>query len=452
MNGAKMVGRGLRPRRMRDSGVEWLGQVPEGWGVLPARNLFVEVKDKNVDGKESRQFSFRYGQIVDKDKSGRTDVTTDETITAYRIVSPDTIMINGLNLNYDFISQRVAIVKERGIITSAYLAVFPKKELVDPSYAVYLFKGYDSMQVFHGHGSGIRKTLNFSDFKEIETVCPPLPELRAIAAYLDEKCAKIDGMVAEAKETIEEYKKWKASVIFEAVTGKEEVEVEGRGRERKMRDSGVEWIGSVPEGWKLSKVLRVLAMPITDGPHTTPDLFDEGVPFVSAEAVSCGNGAIDFAHIRGYISEEFYQECCTKYVPRRDDIFMIKSGATTGRVSIVDTDRKFTIWSPLAVFRADSSKMVPRYLFYYLQSPCYQTEVELGWSFGTQQNIGMRALESLPVLIPSIPEQRAIADYLDRKCAAIDRVVAEKEALIADLEAYKKSLIFEVVTGKREVA
>jgi type I restriction enzyme S subunit len=141
-----------------------------------------------------------------------------------------------------------------------------------------------------------------------------------------------------------------------------------------------------------------------------------------------------------------------KYIPKRDDIYMIKSGATTGRVAIVDTDRVFTIWSPLAVFRCNQQRAKPRYLFYYLQSFAYQGQVELAWSFGTQQNIGMRALEELKVALPPLPEQQVIADYLDEKCAAIDAMVAEKEVLIADLEAYKKSLIYETVTGKREVA
>ena len=208
---------------MRESGVEWIGEIPAEWDLVPARNLFSEVKDKNIAGKVTRQFSFRYGKIVDKDKSGRSDVTTDETITAYRIVTPDTIMINGLNLNYDFISQRVAIVEERGIITSAYLALCPNKKLIEPAFAVYLFKGYDSKQVFHGHGSGIRKTLNYSDFKEIKTVCPDLSTQRKIAAFLDKKCAAIDRVISAKESLIADLEAYKKSLIFECVTGKMEV-------------------------------------------------------------------------------------------------------------------------------------------------------------------------------------------------------------------------------------
>ena len=110
------------------------------------------------------------------------------------------------------------------------------------------------------------------------------------------------------------------------------------------------------------KTLFTLSMPITDGPHETPLLYEDGIPFVSAEAVSMGNGGINFNHIRGYISKTFYDECCKKYTPQRYDIYMIKSGATTGKVAIVETDVKFTIWSPLAVFRCNQQIMNPYYL------------------------------------------------------------------------------------------
>ena len=136
---------------------------------------------------------------------------------------------------------------------------------------------------------------------------------------------------------------------------------------RKMKDSGVEWIGEIPTNWQVGKTLYALSVPITDGPHETPELFDSGIPFVSAEAVSCGNGHIDFKHIRGYISQEFYDECCKKYIPQRNDIYMIKSGATTGKVAKVETDKIFTIWSPLAVFRCHPKRYHHEYLYYFIQ-------------------------------------------------------------------------------------
>ena len=215
---------------------------------------------------------------------------------------------------------------------------------------------------------------------------------------------------------------------------------------RKMKDSGIEWIGEIPEGWSVSKVLHCLSMPITDGPHTTPILYDTGIPFVSAEAVSCGNGRIDFSHIRGYISEQFYKECCQKYVPEIDDIYMIKSGATTGRVAIVDTTRVFTIWSPLAVFRCNKDCMLPKFLYYYLQSPAFQKEVEFGWTFGTQQNVGMRSLEQMKVCVPQLNKQDTIANYLEYQCSQIDLLLQKALTSIEEYKKLKQAVITQAVT------
>lgn len=215
---------------------------------------------------------------------------------------------------------------------------------------------------------------------------------------------------------------------------------------RQMKDSGIEWIGEIPADWDVKKTLSCLSMPITDGPHTTPELLSEGVPFVSAEAVSSGSGKIDFAHIRGYISEAFYNECCKKYIPQKNDIYMIKSGATTGKVAVVDTDIRFTIWSPLAVFRANPDKIQYKYLYYALQSHPYQKQIEDKWSFGTQQNIGMRVLEQIKLTVPPLSEQKKIADYLDEKCGAIDEIIVKTEQSVEEYKKLKQSVITETVT------
>ena len=215
---------------------------------------------------------------------------------------------------------------------------------------------------------------------------------------------------------------------------------------REMKDSGVEWIGEIPVDWNVGKTLYALSMPITDGPHETPELFDEGIPFISAEAVSCGNGHIDFEHIRGFISQEFYEECCKKYIPQINYIYMIKSGATTGKVAKVETQKLFTIWSPLAVFRVEPQRCYYEYLYYFIQSDAYQKQIENKWTYGTQQNIGMRTLEKLMICFPSITQQKLIADYLDSKCSKIDEIIEKQRAIIEKLKEYKFSIITEAVT------
>ena len=427
--------------KMKTSGNPWIGDVPEGWEVRRLRYL-AEITTGNKDTQDA-QPDGNYPFYV------RSPVI--ERSNEYTFEGPGIMMAGdgaGAGRIFHYADGKYAVHQR-------VYRIYDFKD-VTAYFLLYFLGAMFPLEMDKGSAQSTVPSVRLPMLRDLQVSLPPLPVQRAISAFLDEKCGAIDAAIAEAKKGIEEYKAWKKSLIFEVVTGKRRVgvfnaESQSRRGAEKMKSSGIPWIGDVPVGWEVCKTLHSLCMPITDGPHTTPELFDDGIPFVSAEAVSCGNGSIDFNHVRGFISEAFYNECCRKYIPQRDDIYMIKSGATTGRVAIVDTDRIFTIWSPLAVFRCNLKRAKPRYVFYYLQSSAYQGQVELAWSFGTQQNIGMRALEELKMVLPPLTEQRAIADYLDEKFAAIDAMIAEKEALIADLEAYKKSLIYETVTGKREV-
>lgn len=210
------------------------------------------------------------------------------------------------------------------------------------------------------------------------------------------------------------------------------------------KDSGIEWIGKIPESWDVTSIKNLLEIPITDGPHTTPKLYDTGIPFISAEAIR--DKKIDFNRKRGYISEKDYELFSKKYVPKRNDVYMVKSGATTGNIGVVETDEKFTIWSPLAVFRANNEKAFHRYLIYFLQSDIFKYQVELNWSYGTQQNIGMGVLSNLKITYPNTKVQNQISAYLDYHTTQIDQLIAKKESLILKLQEQKKVIINDAVT------
>ncbi len=420
----------------------WMGQLPETWDTCPLKYVF-SIK-KRIAGKEGYTvLSITQSGIKPKNMSAQGQFAQD--YSKYQLVYPGDFAMNHM----DLLTGWIDISKYEGVTSPDY-RVFTNKnpEKFLSEYYKYIFQFCYSGKVFYGMGQGVsgfgRWRLPAEIFLNFRLPVPSIEEQKTIVTYLDQQISKIDSVIAEANASIEEYKAWKASIIYEAVT-------KGLDPNAEMKDSGFKWIGDIPANWKVCKTLYALSMPITDGPHTTPELFDDGIPFVSAEAVSCGNGKIAFDHIRGYISEDFYNECCLKYIPQRNDIYMIKSGATTGRVSYVDTEIKFTIWSPLAVFRCNENRMYFKYLFYFLQSDAYQKQVQLGWTYGTQQNIGMRTLETLKVCLPPVDVQRSIAAHLDQKCGTIDGLIEEKERLISDLEAYKKSLIFEMVTGKRRV-
>lgn len=424
---------------MKDSGIEWIGAIPAHWDILRGKNV-LRLLERPVKPEDDVVTCFRDGEVTLRKNRREEGFTNSLKEIGYQGIEPGDLIVHGM----DGFAGAIGISDSRGK-ASPVLNVMDSNQ--NKRYLMYYLRAMAYKDVFMALSTGIRVRscdLRWNKLSVFPFLIPKSHEQSAIAAYLDTQCAKIDEIIAQAKASIEDYKQWKASIIYEAVTKGLDPDVE-------MKDSGIEWIGEVPKNWAVCKTLYALSMPITDGPHTTPEFFDHGIPFISAEAVSCGNGRIDFSHKRGYISEEFYQECCKKYIPQIDDIFMIKSGATTGRVAMVDTDERFTIWSPLAVFRSNRDRIVPQYLFYFLQSDAYQKQVEFGWTYGTQQNIGMRTLETLKICLPPLCAQFEIVSYLENGCAIIDQVIAEKQSLIDDLESYKKSLIYEVVTGKRRV-
>ena len=425
---------------MKDSGVEWIGAVPSGYRTASIGSLFTIKKD--IIGREPETvLSITQTGIRPKDLSSNEGQNAS-SYAHYQIVNMGDFAMNHM----DLLTGWIDISKYEGVTSPDYRVFTLNDKEMSADYFLRVFQYYYTNKVFFGFGQGVatlgRWRLPAINFKKIDVPVPPVLEQQRIVSAIDEKVGKVDALIANVQTQIEKLKAYKQSMITEVVT-------KGLDPSVPMKNSGVDVYPSVPEHWNVQKTLTTLTMPITDGPHTTPELLSEGIPFVSAEAVSCGNGGIDFDHIRGFISREFYDECSKKYVPQRDDIYMIKSGATTGRVSVVDTDRIFTIWSPLAVFRCNPDVVHFRFLYYFLQSSAYQRQVQSGWTYGTQQNIGMRTLERLKVFVPPLDEQYAITECLDAKCIQIDRLVAIKQAKIEKLEQYKRSLIYEYVTGKK---
>ncbi|MEA5529228.1 restriction endonuclease subunit S [Dolichospermum sp. UHCC 0684] len=212
----------------------------------------------------------------------------------------------------------------------------------------------------------------------------------------------------------------------------------------KYKDSGVQWLGEIPEHWDITKIKRLVSIKIADGPHETPIFSDTGYPFISAEAIQ--NNKIDFNRRRGNIKEELHTFYCKKCKPKQDDVLMCKSGSTTGKVAIVDTDIEFSIWSPLALIRSNQKIIIPKFLFYSMLEQSFQAQVQLSWSFGTQPNIGMGVIENLYLRLPTISEQKQIVYFLDHKLEQINHFISNKQRLIELLKEQKTAIINRAVT------
>lgn len=208
----------------KDSGIEWIGEIPMDWKMQPLAIYFTENTKSNSDLGSVNALQFKYGEIVQKPNNGKDLTEKDfELLVKYTVVSPDDIVVNGLNLNYDLKSLRIAKVREDGIITSAYIVLRPRNG-ANASFYNYYLKALDFQKIFHGMGVGIRLTLSYNELRSMLLAVPSFEEQQAIASYLDEKCAYIDELISLRKKKIEELKEYKKSVIFEVVTGKIKVD------------------------------------------------------------------------------------------------------------------------------------------------------------------------------------------------------------------------------------
>ena len=414
---------------------------PSHWEIKPIYGIAHEKKISNCTDLKLLSVYLDLGVIPFSQKIEKRTNVTSLDLSKYQRVDPGDFVLN----NQQAWRGSVGVSRYTGIVSPAYI-VLELDGSNNSDFMNYMLRSHTMVDqyVINSKSVGsIQRNIHWISIKRTYVPIPPRDEQDQIVRFLDWKVSEINKLIGIRKKEIQEFNQLKNTVITKTVTT-------GLKRE-ELCGTDNSYYRMIPKGWRITKTLRVLSQPLTDGPHTTPQLYEEGIPFVSAEAVSCGNGKIDFNHIRGFISQDFYEECCKKYVPKIDDIYMIKSGATTGRVSIVDTDRIFTIWSPLAVFRCNQEVMLPRFLFYALQALPYQQQVQDGWSYGTQQNIGMRVLEQLKLAYPDVTEQEKIACYLDDKCDMLDNAIQLAESKIKALQELKSTIISDVVTGKIDV-
>lgn len=408
----------MSKRKMKDSGVEWLGEIPAEWGVSSLSQQACQVKCKNDNLVEKNLLSLSYGKIKRRDIDAVGGLLP-ASFEGYNRVESGDIVLRLTDLQNDQHSLRTGLVKERGIVTSAYVSVRPSSRSSSEYLHLALY-AFDVVKGFYGMGSGVRQGLTYGDVKQLRLPAPPLSTQRKIAEYLDARCAKIDEMISDAKKTIEEYKAWKASVIFEAVTGKCKIENgECKIGGWAMRESGVEWIGMIPEGWRVNRVKRIVR-------------------------VENGSDPLTEGSIPVYGSGESSFKTCGEF-KEGPTVLLGRKGATLHIPHYIE-GRYWNVDTAFDVRMKGNDNL--RWFYYLAISFDYKAYI----SKTTLPSMTQSNYNNMHVPHPPVTEQCAIAAFLDKKCAAIDRVISAKESLIADLEAYKKSLIFECVTGKMEVA
>ncbi len=411
-------------REMKDSGIEWIGNIPAHWQVFPHK--YVMHKEKTICEHYSGEdiISLTMNGVIVRDLSAGGKMPT--TFDGYQYVEPEDLLLCLFDI--DVTPRCVGIVRNYGVTSPAY-SRFKVHEGYHNAYYDYLLRFIDDEKVFIHLSKNLRSSLTETDFGAIKTIVPPLEEQIRIAFFLDIKCAEIDAVIERTKATIEEYKKLKQSIITEAVT-------KGIRGDRPMKDSGIEWIGDIPTHWQVVPHKYVMHKEKTICEHYSgEDIISLTMNGVVVRDLSAG----------GKMPTTFdgYQ-----YVEPEDLLLCLFDIDVTPRcVGIV---RNYGITSP-AYSRFKVHEGYHNAYYDYLLRFVDDEKVFVHLSKNLRSSLTETDFGAIKTIVPPLNEQKEIADYLSKKCTEMDTLIARKTALLAEMEAYKKSVIYEYVTGKKEV-
>lgn len=410
----------------KDSGVEWLGEVPSHWELKRLKQLFVEKKHKQNLSLNCGSISF--GKVIEK----ADDKVTEATKRSYQEVLKGEFLINPLNLNYDLISLRIAL-SEIDVVVSAGYIVLKEKQIINKKYFSYLLHRYD-VAYMKLLGSGVRQTINYGHISDSILVIPPLSEQQKIAQFLDDKTAKIDRAVDLAEKQIALLKEHKQILIQNAVT-------RGLNPDVPLKDSGVEWIGQVPEHWDVQRskfIFKKIERKVNEEDQIVT-CFRDGQVTLRANRRTEG--------FTNALKEHGYQGI------RKGDLVIHAMDAFAGAIGISDSDGKAT--PVYSVCLPHNKQKIDVYFYaYYLRNLALSGFISSLAKGIRERSTDFRYADFAELLLPIPPylEQQKIADYLDKQTSKIDQVIALKTAHIEKLKEYKSVLINDVVTGKVRVS
>ena len=429
-------------RAMKDSGIVWIGSIPSNWKIKPLKYSLQIGSGSTPDSKEPSYWDGEIPWITPADYKTK-DVFVSEGhsfITEAGLKSCSTQLVPADSLIF---SKRAPIgsvsISANPLTTNQGCLWGIPKQNVDVKYFYYLLSIYPEIFELYGAGTTF-KEISATAFGNVKMPVPSFNEQKKIDHFLDIKFSEIISLSSVIQKEIETLEAYKKSLITEAVTKGLDISV-------PMKSSGNPWIGKIPTTWVLSKVKYVSSV-VTDGAHVSPDYVDDGYEFIST--VNVIDGAINFENCI-HTSESSYKVFVnTGCKPRRGDVLISKDG-TVGKTVIIDYDREFVIGSSLVIIRPVCNKINQRFLNYNLQAKYTQQLLQLIMHGSALKRVSVQKNSNLPLTLPPLNEQVSIADYLDDKCSEVDAIIASKKQQLETLATYKKSLIYEYVTGKKEV-
>jgi len=412
--------------KYKDSGIQWIGKIPEGWEVRRIKTIFYEINKQSTTGAEELlSVSDIYGIKKRSEIIGPDDhLTHAETLIGYKKCKKGDLVIN-IMLAW---KGAIGVSAYDGIVSPAYCVYRIKNH--NPKYFHYLFRVNLVTNQFKRYSSGIidsRLRLYPEEFFRIETIVPPLPDQTAITHFLDKKNAKIDSLIEKDKKLIALLKEKRTTLINHIVT-------KGLDPNVKLKDSGIAWIGEIPKGWEVHRLKFKETVTMGQSPDSESYNYEyRGYPFLQGNA--------EFSDV--HPNPSIWCDVANKYALKNDILLSVR--APIGAINIAD--QKYGIGRGLCAIRIKINNL--KYIFYQLIA-CVNYLNSIGTG-STYTAISTEDVMNLPMRYPPLPEQTAIANFLDNQTSKIDKTIQKIEEKIKLLEEYKKSLIHYVVTGKVDV-
>lgn len=423
--------------KYKDSGIAWIGEIPEHWCLALVKSIFNRRTKKNnpILTEERLSLSIEKGVTLYSEKTTNLD-RFKEDFTQYQIAYPNDIVLNSMNM----IVGAIGISHYLGCVSPVYYVITPKDKNINVKYYGYLLNNFRIRNLYHALGEGIyaidrgegrintcRLKVSYDKFGSIIIPIPSINEQQSIATYLDQKCGEIDELITLQEKMITKLQSYKQSVITEAVT-------KGLDKNVPLKDSGIEWIGKIPEHWEVKRLKNVCSQI-----NIKENSKRNSLPYIGLENIESGSGR--------YIDTISEIEGMANRFCKNNVLF----GKLRPYLSKVYLAEKDGICSPEFIVY-DTKSNNSRFIHKLLLSQPFIDVVNSSTYGAKMPRANGEFINNIYVQIPPLSEQQSIADYLDQRCSEIDELISIKQQKIEKLKEYKKSLIFECVTGKRKVS
>lgn len=439
--------------RMKESGIDWIGQIPEEWEIVKFKYLFNTSKGLSITKEylvDEGIPVINYGQIHSSLTKQVQSCDVRLPFVANYYLSKKGVKLNQGDFVFADTSEDLegagnfsTRLDSTGQLLAGYHTIIARLNDYDEHDFRYFMHLFDSLAIrkqIQNKVSGIKVySITQGILNSIFVIIPPKSEQQKIADFLDKKTAQLDKVKSLLEEQIQKLKAYRASLIYETVT-------KGLDKNVPMKDPGIDWIGKVPQGWGVSKLKNLLK--IKDGTHDTPSYVDSGIPLITTKNINSFSNYIDFSTAKN-ISYKDYILINRRSDVEYGDILMPMIGTVGGAVQVT-TKNSFSIKN-VALFKAGFDLIMSKYLYYQLNSDIVNNQLEFLMSGGVQSFVSISILEQLQIINPSEKDKKKIVRFLDEKTQKIDKLIQIKNQQIENINKQRQTLIYDYVTGKRRV-